>query len=183
MQKTMKFIFYIFLIIFGLFSKANGEKIDLKKIIFLDINGEEFSLNNISSNIFLIVNTASFCGFTKQYSHLQDLRSRYNLDQLFIIAIPSNDFGGQEPGSESEIKDFCEINYGITFPIMSKQKVLGTNKHYFYKLIEKNYGSKFLPKWNFHKYLIKNDGTLIKSFSSHISPISDKFIRSIEENL
>jgi len=183
MKKNIKFIFYIILIFFGFLSKVSGERLDLKKVKFIDINGEEFSLDTISSNLILIVNTASFCGFTKQYSDLQDLRNKYNVDQLFIIAIPSNDFGGQEPGSELEIKDFCELNYGITFPIMSKQQVVGSNKHYFYELIEKNYGYKFLPKWNFHKYLIKNDGTLIKSYSSHISPTSNKFISSIEENL
>ena len=183
MKKYFRFIFYLIFIIFSLFSKANGEKINFEKVKFIDINGKEFRLNNIYSSLILIVNTASFCCFTKQYSHLQDLRNKYYLNDLFIMAIPSNDFGGQEPGKDSEIKDFCEINYGITFPIMSKQKVIGLNKHYFYQLIEKNYGSTYLPKWNFHKYLIKNDGTLINSFPSHISPMSKGFIDLIEENL
>jgi len=183
MKKRIKFLFYLILIVFGFFSKANGEKLDFDKINFLDVDGKEFKLNNISSDLILIVNTASFCGFTKQYSHLQDLRNKYDEDKLFIIAIPSNDFGGQEPGSDKEIKDFCEVNFGITFPIMSKQKIIGSNKHNFYKFIENNFGPKFLPKWNFHKYLIKKDGTLINSFSSHVSPVSSKFINIIETNL
>ena len=119
MKKYFRFIFYLIFIIFSLFSKANGEKINFEKFKFIDINGKEFRLNNIYSSLILIVNTASFCGFTKQYSHLQDLRNKYALNELFIMAIPSNDFGGQEPGKDSEIKDFCEINYGITFPIIT----------------------------------------------------------------
>ena len=179
----VKFILYIIFISFGLFSKANSEKINLDDVKFIDINGEVLKLSEVDSEIILVVNTASFCGFTKQYAHLQSLRDKYDNKQLFILAIPSNDFGNQEPGSNKEIKDFCEGTYGITFPIMSKQKILGRGKHDFYKLIEENYGSKYLPKWNFHKYLIKKDGTLISSFSSHISPLAPKFIDKINSNL
>ena len=178
-----KHLFYIFFIVLGLISKANGEKLNLNNIVFEDINGDIFSLKDVNSKLILIVNTASFCGFTKQYAHLQSLSEKYDLDQLLIIAIPSNDFGNQEPGSNKEIKDFCEGTYGIGFPIMAKQSVVGKNKHHFYNLIEQKYGTKFLPKWNFHKYLIKNDGTLIKSYSSLVSPLSKKLVNEINANL
>ncbi len=183
MVKRLKFIVYIFLIFMGFFSKSNADRLNLESLVFTDINGDKFDLNNIDSKIILIVNTASFCGFTKQYAHLQALRNKYSEDDLLIIAIPSDDFGNQEFSSNKEIADFCEVNFGITFPIMSKEKIIGANKHDFYKIIEDSFGIKFLPKWNFHKYLIKNDGSLISSFSSHISPLAPKFIEKIESNL
>ena len=132
-----KHLFYIFFIVLGFISKANGEKLNLNDIVFEDINGDIFSLKDVNSKLILIVNTASFCGFTKQYAHLQSLNEKYDLDQLLIIAIPSNDFGNQEPGSNKEIKDFCEGTYGISFPVMAKQSVVGKNKHHFYNLIER----------------------------------------------
>ena len=183
MFRKFKYLFYLLFIVLGIVSKANGEKLNLDDIKFEDINGNIFSISNIDSKLILIVNTASFCGFTKQYKHLQSLSEKYKPDELIVIAIPSNDFGNQEPGSNKEIKDFCEGTYGISFPIMSKQKVIGKNKHNFYNMVENNFGSKFLPKWNFHKYLIKNDGTLLISLSSHVSPLSAKLINEIESNL
>ena len=144
MFKNFKFIIYIFFITLGFFSKGNAEKLNLDEIEFVDINGEVFKLNNIGSKLLLVVNTASFCGFTKQYAHLQTLSEKYTKEQLLIIAIPSNDFGNQEPGDNAEIKDFCEGVYGITFPIMNKEKILGKDKHIFYKLLENKYGSRFL---------------------------------------
>ena len=116
------------------------------------------------------MNTASFCGFTKQYKGLQELTNKFSSEDLSIIAIPSNDFGRQEPGNNKEIKDFCEGTYGITFPIMSKQKVIGKNKHAFYKWIESNHGNKKLIDGIFHKYVINRDGELLHSISSRIAP-------------
>jgi len=131
----------------------------------------------------LIVNTASYCGFTKQYKGLQELTDKFSPNELSIIAVPSNDFGGQEPGSSSDIKDFCEGIYGVTFPVMSKQKVLGKSKHSFYSWIESNFGSSKLPRWNFHKYIINRQGELLHSISSHIAPSSPKFIEKIVATL
>ena len=152
-------------------------------MIFKDIDGKDFILSNLPGKVILVVNTASNCMFTSQYKELQELTTKYSSKELSIIAIPSNDFLNQEPGSNEEIKDFCESRYGITFPIMSKQKVIGRNKHAFYKWVEENYGSKKLPNWNFHKYIINRDGKLLYSMSSRVSPSSEKFINNIEASL
>jgi len=151
-------------------------------ISFEDIDGNKVYLSEFSTDLILIVNTASACGFTKQYSGLQLLWEKYSKRGLTIIAVPSNDFN-QEPGNNKVIKEFCEINYGITFPIMGKVKVKGDNKHPFFLWVENNYGSKNLPKWNFFKYLVSKDGELINIYSSRIKPSSDEFNRVIEENL
>jgi len=178
--KIFIYLFFSF-IIFS--SKVNSESIDLNSIKFEDIDGNNFYLSSIKSRLLLVVNTASYCGFTKQYAHLQSLKEKYDDEQLFIIAIPSNDFGGQEPGSNDAIKEFCDVNYNITFPIMSKQNIVGRNRHLFYKMIENNYGVEFLPKWNFYKYLFNNKRNLINSYSSHVSPLSDEIINDINLNL
>ena len=177
-------VFAYFLFIFiSFFSKVNSESIDFNSIKFKDLDGNYFYLSNIKSQLLLVVNTASYCGFTKQYAHLQSLKEKYKDEQLFIIAIPSNDFGGQEPGTNDEIKEFCEVNYNITFPIMTKQNIIGSDRHLFYKMIENNYGAKYLPKWNFYKYLFNNKRNLINSYSSHVSPLSHKIINDINLNL
>ena len=147
------------------------------------INGEIINFKEYENKVILLVNTASYCGFTKQYKGLQELTNKFSSEDLSIIAIPSNDFGRQEPGNNKEIKDFCEGTYGITFPIMSKQKVIGKNKHAFYKWIESNHGNKKLPRWNFHKYVINRDGELLYSISSRIAPSSSKFLAMIADSL
>ena len=177
---------YLIILIASLLSFNNAvfsKNLSLDSVIFEDVNGKVFKLSNLPGKIILIVNTASYCGFTKQYKELQELTNIYSISELSIVAIPSNDFGKQEPGTNSEIKDFCESKYGVTFPIMSKQKVIGKNKHEFYKWIEINYGVKKLPRWNFHKYLINSNGELLHSMSSHISPSSSQFLNNIETSL
>ena len=182
----INFFKFLSMALFSFFSfsqVASSKNLSLDKMVFEDIDGKDFKLSNLKGKIILIVNTASHCGFTRQYKELQDLTIKYSSDDLSIIAIPSNDFGGQEPGSSEEIKDFCESKYGITFPVMSKQKVIGRNKHAFYKWVEENYGSKKLPNWNFHKYIINRDGRLLHSMSSRVAPSSEKFINNIEASL
>ncbi|MFP6778977.1 MAG: glutathione peroxidase, partial [Alphaproteobacteria bacterium] len=159
---------------FSINNISNAKNLILSDTFFEDINGNNVKLSDFPGKIILIVNTASFCGFTKQYKGLQELTNKFSSDELSVIAVPSNDFGGQEPGNKEEIKDFCEGIYGVTFPIMSKQRVLGKDKHPFYNWIESNYGSKKLPRWNFHKYLINRDGELLHSISSRTSPSSSK---------
>jgi glutathione peroxidase len=112
----------------------------------------------------LLVNVASNCGFTKQYSELQTLYENYKDKGLVIIGVPSNQFGGQEPGDNNEIKDFCETNFNITFPIMNKFDVKGDKAHPIYVWAKKNYGKSAVPKWNFHKILINTEGLLILIF-------------------
>ena len=117
---------------FSISTSAFSKNLVLEDTIFEDVSGKIIKLSDLPGKIILIVNTASYCGFTKQYKGLQELTDKFSPNELSIIAIPSNDFGGQEPGSSSDIKDFCEGIYGVTFPVMSKQKVLGKSKHSFY---------------------------------------------------
>ena len=172
-------LLFIFLLVF---SNVSAKDISVYNIFFEDIEGNQIKLDNYSDNLILIVNTASSCGFTKQYKGLQVLWEQYRNKGLVVLALPSNDFN-QEPGNNESIKEFCEVNYGITFPIMSKVKVKGENKHAFFNWIEKNYGKNNLPKWNFFKYLLIKEGKLVNVYSSRMSPGSDEFIKIIEKNL
>ena len=183
MLNFIKFLSLLLMSIFSFNQASFSKNLSIDDVVFKDIDGKDFTLSDLPGKIILVVNTASHCGFTKQYEHLQELTNKYSSKELSIIGIPSNDFGNQEPGSSEVIKDFCESKFGITFPIMSKQKVIGKDKHFFYTWIEDNYGSKKLPNWNFHKYLINRDGELLHSIASRVSPTSKKFISSIEASL
>ena len=130
----------------------------------------------------LITNVASMCGFTSQYEGLQTIWDKYQKDGLTVIGVPSNSFN-QEPGSNQEVKNFCESKFGISFPMTQKVEVKGENAHPFFKWANKNYGKKAIPKWNFHKIIISKDGKVFNTFSSITSPTSKKFILSIEEAL
>ena len=129
------------------------------------------------------MNVASKCGFTKQYSDLQNLYEIYKDKGLVIIGIPSNQFGGQEPSDESEIKVFCETNFNITFPMTSKYDVKGDTAHPIYLWAKKTYGNQTIPKWNFHKILINKEGMVEDTFVSFTNPMSKKIIKKIEEIL
>ena len=152
------------LILLIMFMSAFFEKGDAKyKKLFFDhtiknINNETIDLKKYKGNTILLVNVASKCGFTKQYSGLQELYERYKDKGFYVIGVPSNQFGGQEPGSNSEIKDFCETNFNITFPITDKIEVKGDNAHQIYQWAKKNHGKSTVPKWNFHKILINKEG-------------------------
>jgi glutathione peroxidase len=126
------------------------------------------------------VNVASKCGFTKQYSDLQILYEKYKGQGLVVVGIPSNQFGGQEPGTNKEIKDLCETNFNITFPMTDKVDVKGDKAHQLYKWAKDNYGSSTVPKWNFHKILINKEGKVQDTFNSFITPLSKKIINEIE---
>ena len=115
-----------------------------------------------------------------QYTGLQTLYDNYKNKDFVVIGIPSNQFGGQEPGSNKEIKDFCETNFNITFPITDKVDVKGKNAHKIYKWAKENYGNSTVPKWNFHKILINKEGKIQDTFNSFITPLSDKIIKQIE---
>ena len=140
-------------------------------------------INNFNGKTVLLVNVASKCGFTKQYSGLQKLYDDYKNKGLIVIAVPSNQFGGQEPGSNAEIKDFCETNFNINFPITDKVDVKGANAHEIYKWAKKNYGNSTVPKWNFHKILINKEGKIEETFNSFINPTSKKIIEKLEKIL
>ena len=165
------------------------QKTDAKyEKLFFDLNiksidNEVINLNEFKGKTVLLVNVASKCGFTKQYSDLQKLYEKYRDRGFTVLAVPSNQFGAQEPGSNSEIKDFCETNFNIAFPITNKVDVKGENAHSIYKWAKENYGNSTIPKWNFHKILINKDGKIQDTFNSFIAPLSDKITKQIELSL
>lgn len=144
---------------------------------------DKIKLSDYQGKVIMVVNTASLCGFTKQYSELEELYKQYKDTGFVIIAVPSNDFGKQEPSSNSEIKKFCETNFNITFPIASKVHVQTNESHPFFIWTRENLGFLSGPKWNFYKYLIGRDGKLITYFSSFTKPTSKKLVKALQEAL
>ncbi|MDA8918983.1 glutathione peroxidase [Candidatus Pelagibacter sp.] len=165
------------------------EKVEAKyEKLFFDltiknIDNSIIKLNEFRGKIVLVVNVASKCGFTKQYSGLQTLYNKYKEKNFIILGVPSNQFGGQEPGSNDEIKNFCETNFNITFPITDKVNVKGDSAHSIYKWAKENHGNSTVPKWNFHKILINKEGKVQDTFNSFIDPLSDKITKEIEQLL
>ena len=147
------------------------------------INGDELNIAGMNGKTILLVNVASNCGFTKQYDELQKLYDNYRDKGLIVIGVPSNQFGGQEPGTESEIKDFCETNFNITFPITSKYDVKGSNAHPIYLWAKETYGNSAVPKWNFHKILINKEGKIEDTYLSFTNPLSNKITKKLEQIL
>ena len=150
---------------------------------FTSIEGAPVPMETFKGKAVLVVNTASRCGFTHQYANLQSVWERYRERGLVVLGVPSNDFGGQEPGTESEIKQFCEVNFNVDFPMTSKVHVKGENAHPFYRWASQELGSASKPRWNFHKYLISPDGQLVDWFSTPTSPTSERVLRAIEAQL
>ena len=147
------------------------------------ISGDLLNLSKLKGKTILLVNVASNCGFTKQYDDLQNLYDSYKSKGLIVIGMPSNQFGGQEPGSESEIKNFCETNFNITFQMTSKYDVKGDNAHPIYIWAKETFGKSTVPKWNFHKILINKEGKVEDTFASFTNPMSKKIINKLEEIL
>jgi glutathione peroxidase len=137
---------------------------------FTAIDGQPLDLTALGAKAILVVNTASKCGYTPQYKGLQALYEARQADGLVIIGVPSNDFGAQEPGTEAEVKTFCEINYGVTFPLTKKYAVTGSGQHPFYAAAVTALGEGAQPKWNFHKVLVSGDGTPVKAYPSSVKP-------------
>lgn len=140
---------------------------------FRSIEGEPLPLKRFAGHPLLVVNTASECGYTPQYAGLQSLWRDYQKDGLVVLGVPSNDFGDQEPGSEAQIRQFCQQNYGVDFPMTSKVSVQGGSAHPFYRWIESEFGEAAAPRWNFHKYLIGPDGSLVGVWPSDVDPRSE----------
>lgn len=133
--------------------------------------------------VVLVVNTASLCGFTDQYAGLEALWRRYKDKGFVLLGVPSNDFGGQEPGGKAEIKSFCESTFDITFPLADKQAVTGERAHPLYKWIATQAGPLGAPKWNFHKYLVGRDGNLVEWYSAMTGPGSTAIDDAIRKAL
>ena len=165
------------------------EKVDSKyEKLFFDlniknINGENIDFNLYQDKVVLLVNVASNCGFTNQYADLQSLYEMFKNKGFVVIGIPSNQFGGQEPGTNDEIKNFCETNFNISFPITDKVDVKGDDAHPIYKWAKNNHGASAIPKWNFHKILINKEGKVEDTYSSFTKPISQKIVTKIKELL
>ena len=150
---------------------------------FKTIDGKRLPLKDFAGKPVLMVNVASYCGLTPQYTDLEKLHETYGPKGLVVLGVPCNDFGAQEPRSEGEIAKFCESLYGVKFPLTSKEKVLGEGAHPLYRWIASRLGEEALPKWNFHKYLIGKDGELLETFGSRVSPGSAEVKKSIESAL
>jgi glutathione peroxidase len=147
---------------------------------FTSIEGEPLPLRQFAGQAVLVVNTASLCGFTYQYAGLQALWEGYRERGLVVLGVPSNDFGGQEPGSAAEIKEFCEVNFDLDFPLTEKQSVRGEAAHPFFRHVTDELGPDAAPRWNFHKYLIAPDGRLAGAWPSRVEPDAPELTRAIE---
>ena len=179
-----KIIIYVIIIMFTFLNKTMPDNsknfFDFK---INSINGEELDLSTFNGKAILLVNVASKCGFTKQYNDLQKLYENFKDKGLIVLGIPTNQFGGQEPGTESEIKNFCETNFNITFPMTSKYDVKGVNAHPIYIWAKDTFGRSTVPKWNFHKILINKNGKIEDTFVSFTSPLSKKIIKKLNQIL
>lgn len=169
------------------FKKTNTEplKVDsLYDIKLKSIDGKDLNLQNFKGKFMLFVNVASKCGFTKQYTALQELQDTYK-DKLVVIGLPCNQFANQEPADESEIKEFCNLNYGISFPLTEKIKVHGPEIHPLYAWLtqkQNNQHRDSTVRWNFQKYLVSPEGKLVDFYYSTTNPLNSKITKHIENH-
>ena len=164
----------------------NSVKADYERT-FYDLNiesitGEIINFKEYKNKAVLVVNTASYCGFTKQYTDLQELWEKYSTKGLVVFGVPSNSFN-QEKKNNEDVKKFCEVNFNIDFPLSSITEVKGENAHEIFKWAKKNHGKSAIPKWNFHKILINKEGKVEETFNSFTNPMSKKIINKIEKIL
>jgi len=174
-------LYSLFLIFFS-WSSAIGSDKTAHNFKFQDIDGNVISLANYKGKVLLVVNVASKCGFTKQYTGLQAVWDQYKARDFVLIGIPSNDFY-QELKTEKEVKNFCELTFGVNFPMTKIIHVKGKNAHPFYKWAKDSYGSSTVPKWNFHKILIDKNGVIVDTYSSITKPTDKKIISKIDSLL
>ncbi|MBX3354280.1 MAG: glutathione peroxidase [Phycisphaeraceae bacterium] len=163
-------------------SPPKAEKEDLLTVKINSLEGEAVDLEQYRGKVLLIVNVASKCGYTPQYAKLERLHQRFKDKGLVVIGVPSNDFGGQEPGSSTEIRDFCTRSYSITFPLMEKsQTKKGDGQSELYRVLESKTGK--LPTWNFGKYLVSRSGEAVSFHGSSVDPESDEMVKAVESLL
>jgi glutathione peroxidase len=148
---------------------------------FKTLQGKSQDFCQFAGKVVLVVNTASFCGYTEQYKGLQAISAQYKDAGLVVVGFPANDFGKQEPGSNAEVADFCERTYRVKFPMMEKSSVVEGLANPLYEALFKATGER--PKWNFHKYLIGRDGTSVVSFGSRVAPESEAFLQPLSAAL
>ena len=160
------------------FASANYNKV-FHDLQINSISGELMDFKKFKDKAVLVVNTASYCGFTKQYEDLQKLWEKFESKGLIVLGIPSNSFN-QEKKSNTEVKEFCEVNFDISFPLTAITDVKGENAHEIFKWAKENHGKSAIPKWNFHKILINKDGRIHDTFASFTNPMSKKIIKEID---
>ena len=145
---------------------------------FASLQGKPQDLCQYRGKVLLVVNTASYCGYTEQYKGLQALHDKYQKRGLVVLGFPANDFGKQEPGSNAEVADFCERTFKVKFPMIEKTSVVAGQANPVYEALFKATGER--PQWNFHKFLVARDGVAVKSFSSKVAPESNTFVAEVE---
>ena len=181
MNKTILIGVTLIMFLFKNSATANYEKV-LYDFNIESISGEIIDFKKYKNQAVLIVNTASYCGFTKQYEDLQKLWDIYKSRGLIVIGVPSNSFN-QEKKIDKDVKKFCEVNFNINFPLTTITDVKGDNAHEIFLWAKKNYGKSAIPKWNFHKILINKEGKIEDTFNSFTNPMSKKIVKKIEEIL
>jgi len=176
-------IIILIIIMFSFFSKVNAQYDQLAtNFKFAGIDGNLIDFRQYKNKVIVVVNVASRCGFTNQYEDLQMLWTNYKDNGLIVIGVPTDNFK-QEPGTNKEIKDFCETTFGIDFPITEKTNVIGKDSHPFYIWAKENHGRSAIPKWNFHKIIIGKDGKVADTFASITKPSSNKFLKIVDQEL
>lgn len=150
---------------------------------FTSIDGDPMSMSDFKGKAVLVVNTASRCGYTPQYEGLQALHSARSDDGVVVLGVPSNDFGSQELGSEEKIKEFCDVQFGINFPMTERQTVKGGDAHPFYQWAAAQFGNEAVPKWNFHKLVVAADGTITAAFPSSTKPDDADLTKALDDAL
>ena len=164
----------------------NVAKSDYEKIFYdfsiESINGELIDFKEYKNKVVIVVNTASYCGFTNQYQELQELWDNYKSKGLVVLGVPSNSFN-QEKKNNDQVKEFCEVNFNINFPLTTITEVKGDNAHDLFKWAKNNHGKSAIPKWNFHKILINKEGKVEDTFTSFTKPMSKKIVSKIENIL
>lgn len=163
--------------------QAMGGEMRFHDFQFTAIDGGALPLDQFKGKAVLLVNTASFCGFTGQYADLQALWSQYRDRGLVVLGVPSNDFGGQEPGTAQQIQQFCETNYSVDFPMTEKVAVSGSGAHPLYQWIGAELGEGALPRWNFHKYLFDPAGELVGAWPSRVKPTDGEIRGAVDRAL
>jgi glutathione peroxidase len=169
-----------------MFFFKNSSHADYKKVFYdfkiNSISGDLINLNDYRGKPVLVVNTASYCGFTKQYDDMQELWEKYKDKGLIVLGVPSNSFN-QEKKVNSEVREFCEVNFNINFPLTEITNVKGDKAHEIYKWAKENYGKSAIPKWNFYKILINKEGKIEDTYASLTKPTSNKITKKIESLL
>jgi len=166
-------------------SETKDQKPGIHEFTLDDIDGKPVKLDQYKEKVLLLVNVASRCGYTGQYEGLQKLYTKYKDQGFSILGFPANNFGGQEPGTDEEIKSFCKLNYGVTFPMFSKISVKGEDKHPLYVYLTEKSGPKIQGEisWNFNKFLIDGNGRVITRFNQKVTPESQEMTSKIEKAL